>query len=211
MRAAIRQRLTLAERFKLRPLATLTMTAVWVILWGSVSPLVIVGGILFSYLITVVFPLPPIHWAGRFRPWPFLGLCCHLLADLVASSARIVVLAFERTVNLNAGIVRVDLASDNDLYQVQVAQVISLVPGTVVVEVVRQPRRLYLHAIDLTGPDPVRQIQQRVHTVETQVLTSFGSKEEIAAFRRELARIEESECSAKAKARLEHPELEDES
>lgn len=202
---------TTAGRFRVRPLAIATTTVVWMILWGSISPLVIVGGVLFSYLVTVVFPLPPIHWKGRFRPVPFVGLCFHLIVDLVISSVRIVVLAFQRKVNLNAGIVRVDLASDNDLYQVQVAQLISLVPGTVVVEVVRQPRRLYLHAIDLTGPDPVRQIQQRVHTVETQVLTSFGSRDEIDAFRSALAVIEEGERSMTSRTTHEHPELEDES
>ena len=56
-------------------------------------------------------------------------------------------------------------------------------PGTVVVEVVRHPRRLYLHALDLTGPDPIAGVQQMVHDVENRVLNAFGSKEEIAAFR----------------------------
>lgn len=52
-----------------------------------------------------------------------------------------------------------------------------------VVEVVRHPRRLYLHALDLTGPDPIAGVQQMVHDVENRVLNAFGSREEIAAFR----------------------------
>ena len=64
-----------------------------------------------------------------------------------------------------------------------VAEMISLVPGTVVVEVVRHPRRLYLHCIDLIGEDPVKRIHTMVDGVEQRVLNAFGSKEEIAAFK----------------------------
>ncbi len=195
-------------RFRFRPLSVAMMAVVWVILWGSITPMIVVGGILCAYLITVVFPLPPIHWGGRFRPLWFISLAAHLLKDLVVSSVRILQLAFERKVNLNAGIIRVDLASDHDLYQVQVAQVISLVPGTVVVEVVRHPRRLYLHAIDLVGDDPVARIQAMVHRVESRVVHTFGSRGEIAAFEAELERLTEAERLKKLPVD-EAPELED--
>ncbi|WP_366505749.1 Na+/H+ antiporter subunit E [Tessaracoccus sp.] len=171
------------ERLHSRPLSVLLMVLVWCALWGSVQPMTIVGGAVIGFVITLVFPLPPMHWEGRFRPIGLLVMIAHLLYDLIRSSWRMLQLAFERKVNLNAGIVRVDLASDSDLYEVVVAELISLVPGTVVVEVVRHPRRLYLHALDLTGPDPIAGVQQMVHDVETRVLNAFGSKEEIAAFR----------------------------
>ena len=181
-------------RFRFRPLSIAMMAVVWVILWGSITPMIVVGGVLCAYLITVVFPLPPINWGGRFRPLWFISLAAHLLKDLVVSSVRILQLAFERKVNLNAGIIRVDLASDSDLYEVVVAELISLVPGTVVVEVVRHPRRLYLHALDLTGPDPIAGVQQMVHDVENRVLNAFGSKEEIAAAR-ELSQVYDQQAA----------------
>lgn len=172
-----------AIRYRFRPLSVLGMTAIWVILWGGISPMIIASGILLAYLIGLVFPLPPINWEGRFHPIGFALLLWHLLHDLVVSSVRMVSLAFARPVDLNAGIIRVDLDSDNDLYQVQVAELISLVPGTVVVEVVKHPRRLYLHAVDLIGPDPVQRIQDMTHDVEGRVLAAFGSKQEIAEYR----------------------------
>ena len=139
-----------------------------------------------AWVIGIVFPLPPIFWQGRFRPWGFIVLVAHELRDLVVSSIRLVGLAFHRKVELNAGIVRVDLHSDDDLYQVAVAELISLVPGTVVVEVVRHPRRLYLHCIDLVGENPVQRIHTMVDGVEQRVLHAFGSTEEIAAFEESL-------------------------
>lgn len=187
IRSTPRRVLSLAQRLRFRPGSILLTTLVWIALWGSVSPMIVVSGVLLSYLVSIAFPLPPMHWEGRFRPIAVVVMLSHLLFDLVVSSFRMIRLAFARTVNLNAGIIRVDLASDNDLYQVQVAELISLVPGTVVVEVVRHPRCLYLHAIDLIGPDPIGRIQKMSHDVESRVLHAFGSKQEIADF--EAARL----------------------
>lgn len=170
------------ERLKFRPLSALTMAFVWVLLWGSFTPMSIVGGILVGYLIGVVLPLPPIFWKGRVRPWGVVRLIAHLIFDLLVSSVRVFMLAFHRKVDLRAGIVRIDLITDNDLYQVQVAEMISLVPGTVVVEVVRNPRRLYLHAIDLHGDDPVGRVQKMAVDVESRVVRAFGSRQEINDF-----------------------------
>lgn len=177
-----RTRTPWGERLKFRPLSALTMALVWVLLWGSFTPMSIVGGILVGYLIGVVLPLPPIFWKGRVRPWGVVRLIAHLIFDLLVSSVRVFMLAFHRKVDLRAGIVRIDLITDNDLYQVQVAEMISLVPGTVVVEVVRNPRRLYLHAIDLHGDDPVGRVQKMAVDVESRVVRAFGSRQEINDF-----------------------------
>ncbi|OCL32063.1 hypothetical protein BCR15_08010 [Tessaracoccus lapidicaptus] len=167
---------------RVRPLSILGMTLVWALLWGSASPLIVLSGILIAWVVDVVFPLPPIHWTGRFRPLGFLRLLGHLLLDLVVSSLRILRLAFLREVKLDAGIVRVDLHTDDDLYQVAVAELLSLVPGTVVVEVVRHPRRLYLHALELHDAESVDKVQRMVMAVESGVVRAFGSAEQIHAF-----------------------------
>lgn len=174
------------DRLRFRPLSVFGMTLMWMLLWGSAAPVIVLSGMLIGYLIDIVFPLPPIFWRGKLRPIGVVVLVFHLLWDLMVSSFRVVALVFHRRVNLNAGIVRVDLHSDNDLYQVQVAEMISLVPGTVVVEVVRSPRRLYLHAIDLKDEDPVGRIRLMALNVEARVLRAFGSDEEIEAFNRHL-------------------------
>ncbi|MBB1510351.1 Na+/H+ antiporter subunit E [Tessaracoccus sp. MC1756] len=177
-----RSRVPLAERLTFRPLSVLSMATVWVLLWGSVSPMIIVSGLLLGYVVGIVLPLPPVFWKGHLRPVGILRLIGHLVYDLVVSSIRVFLLAFHRKVDLRAGIVRIDLITDNDLYQVQVAEMISLVPGTVVVEVVRNPRRLYLHAIQLHGDDPIGRVQKMAVGVESRVVRAFGSRREIEDF-----------------------------
>ena len=55
-------------------------------------------------------------------------------------------------------------------------------PGTVVIEVVRNPRRLYLHVIDLIADDAVEQVQEMSYGVESRVVRAFGSRQQIEAF-----------------------------
>lgn len=170
------------SRFAFRPAAVFTMALVWMLLWGSFSPVALVGGVLLGWLITVVFPLPPVHLSGRPHPLGTLVLGAHLIKDLVVSSWKVMKLTWARDVRLRSGIVRTELFSDNDLYQVQVAELISLVPGTVVVEIVRSPRRLYLHVLDLEGDHAVDDIRRMVLTTERRVLQAFGTDAEREAF-----------------------------
>lgn len=169
-------------RMRLRPAATLSMAVVWMLLWGSPSPVAFLGGALLGWLITIVFPLPPIHLSGRPHLVGCIVLLGHLLRDLVVSSFRIIRLTWGREVHLRSGIVRTELFSDNDLYQVQVAELTSLIPGTVVVEIVRSPRRLYLHVLDLEGEHAIAGVRHQVLETERRVLRAFGTKQEQDAF-----------------------------
>lgn len=164
------------------PAAVIVMTLVWVLLWGDFAPFGILSGYLVAWLIRWRFPMPQIHWPGRFRPIGFARLVVELVLDLVVSSWAVLRLALAREVDLRSGMVRVDLVTDVDLYQVQVAEMISLVPGTVVVELVRSPRSLYLHVLDM-DTHSVADIRAMAARVELQVLRAFGSDEELRAFR----------------------------
>lgn len=168
--------------------SVLLMTAVWVFLWGDFAPFGIISGLVLAWLIRWQFPLPPMHWPGTFHPWGGLKLVSRLIFDLVVSSWRIVRLALMPNVELRPGIVRIDLVTDVDLYQVQVAEMISLVPGTVVVELVRSPRRLYLHVIDMDEDHDAPSIREMAVRIERSVLGAFGSREEQQAFEAQHAR-----------------------
>ena len=43
-----RTRTPWSQRLKLRPLSTLSMATVWVLLWGTFTPMSIVGGLLLG-------------------------------------------------------------------------------------------------------------------------------------------------------------------
>ena len=64
------------------------------LLWGDLSLANLVSGFLLGLLITLVFPLPPIPFHGRFHLWPLTKLLAILLFDLVRSSFVVAAQAF---------------------------------------------------------------------------------------------------------------------
>lgn len=167
---------------RLVPMSVLLMAGVWVFLWGDFAPFGIVSGIALAWLIKAQFPLPPVYWPGRLRILGSIKLVYGLLHDLVVSSWRLVRLTIDPRATLHPGIVKVEQFTDVDLYQVQIAEMISLVPGTVVVELVSSPRRLYLHVIDMDEEHDADSIREMATEIEHRVLEAFGSRDERERF-----------------------------
>ena len=178
-RSASRRRL----RWRLQWRAILALTAIWVILWGNYSLVDIVVGIAASWLVTVTFPLPPIRYHGRPRPLGVLRLVVTTLRDLAVASWRLTLSAFAPRIDFHPAVIRVRLRSNQDLYQVETAELISIVPGSIVIDARRSNRTLYLHLVDVTGPDGVEQARHEALEVERRVLEAIGSRSELAALR----------------------------
>ena len=111
------------RRMRWQPRQVLVLAAVWLVLVGDINLVTVLGGFLLAILVTIVFPLPPIEWAGRVRPWGLLKLLVHLVKDLAVASFRLAVFAFGRDMP-TPGIVRIDLRSDSDLFQVNTAELV---------------------------------------------------------------------------------------
>ncbi len=160
--------------------ALVVLTAVWVLLWGRPTIFVLLTGVLLALLIGVVFPLPSIQLHGRIRPLNLAKLGVRLLADLVTSSATIVALAFRFGSTPHAAIVRVKLRSHSDLYLAQTAELVSLVPGTIVIEARRSASMLYVHVLDTVSDADLERAVRDTLDAEARVIRAFGSREEIA-------------------------------
>ncbi len=110
---------------------------VWVLLWGDLSVANLVSGFILGLLITWVFPLPPIDFHGRLRLWAHTKLIAVLLFDLVRSSFVVAAQAFHFGHTVRNAVVRVDLRTHSDLYLTLTSELVSLVPGSLVVHPVR--------------------------------------------------------------------------
>ena len=168
---------TLRRRRRVNAPALVVLTGVWVLLWDQVSLFVVITGLLVAVLVGLVFPLPPIDLHGRFRPVQGLRLVVRLLTDAARASLDVVALAFRFGTVPRSSIVRVQLRSRSDLYLTQTAELVSLVPGTIVLEVHRASSTLYLHVLGASDEAAV----QAVLDAEARVLRTFGSDAEVAA------------------------------
>jgi multicomponent Na+:H+ antiporter subunit E len=161
--------------------ALVVLTVVWVLLWDQVSVFLLVTGLLLALLVGVVFPLPPIELHSRIRFIPLVKLGARLLLDLVRSSAAVVLLAFKPGPPPRSAIIKVQLRSRNDLYLTQVAELTSLVPGSIVLEAHRATSTLYLHVLDTVAEEDLVRARQDVLDAELRILRAFGTPEELQA------------------------------
>jgi multicomponent Na+:H+ antiporter subunit E len=161
----------------------IVLTVVWVLLLGKITLGTIVAGLVLGLLVTLVFPLPPVEFAGRLHPIGQLRLVGRLVWDLVRSSFAVALLAFRRRPPKSA-MIRVDLRSDSDLYQTLTTELVSLVPGSLVVEARRSTRTLYLHVLDVDTPAELPPARDSVLDAEARVIEAYGSAEERERLRR---------------------------
>lgn len=169
-----------ARRLRWQPRQVAVLAVVWLLLVGEVTLVTVVGGIALAALVTIVFPLPPIEWEGRPRLWGTIRLVGRLVADLAVASVRLAAFAFSPKMP-SPGIIRIPLRADVDLYQVNTAELVSVVPGTIVVDARRRSRTLYLHVFDLPDPALRDEIVKDTLALESRVVHAFGSKAEMDA------------------------------
>lgn len=156
------------------------LAVVWVALWGDVSWANALAGLLVGVLVTVAFRMTPIDFHGRVHPWGVVVLVARFAADLVRASAEVSWLALRPGPAPRGAVVRAQLRSHSELYLTMTAELVSLVPGSLVVEANRQTGRLYLHVLDLELAGGVEGVRAAVLAQEARVLAAFASRDELA-------------------------------
>jgi multicomponent Na+:H+ antiporter subunit E len=165
----------------------LFIVVVWNLLWGNVSVANVLSGLLVAILVVAVFPLPPILYTGRMRPVGLAKLVYWFVIDLVAASAQIAWLAIRPGPPPTSAVIEVTLFSDSDLYLTLTAEFVSLVPGSVIVDVHRASSTLYVHVVDVHGDADIAEARRRVLREERRVMEALASDEEMRAYRSAIA------------------------
>ena len=149
------------------------LTLVWVMLMGEVTLGNVVGGVLAALVVQVVFPLPSLVMGVRLRPWSFLVLVVRFLWDMTVASVQVAWLAIRPGPVVGGVVVDLRLRSDNDLFQTITAEMVALVPGTVVVDLDGASRLLTLHVLDISTRQEAEEVRHRVLAQEARVLRAF--------------------------------------
>jgi multicomponent Na+:H+ antiporter subunit E len=155
------------------------LVLLWMLLWGEVTWLSALSGVLIALLVTRLFYLPPVELSGRFNPLWAVVLALRFLGEVVVSSVAVGALAFTPGKLAPNAIIEVQLRTRSDFIVSLVAIIVALVPGTLVLEIDRSRAILFLHV--LAAGDARGVEKARAHTLATEaaVVRAFGSRADL--------------------------------
>ena len=177
--------LSLRERVSLPILVWLVV--LWLLLWGDVSWANVISGTFLGLLVTIVLPLPRVRFGVRIRPLRVLALFARFLVDLFAASAQVAWLAVRPGRQPRNSVVRVPLHSGSDLFVAMTAELVSLVPGSVVVELGAPSARggegsIYIHALGVASEEGRERIRREVLLTERRIMKTFAEPRAYAEY-----------------------------
>jgi len=175
----IRERISSRRRGGWQPRAIFALAVVWVLLWDQVTLGNVVNGLIIGAVITQIFPLPSIQYFGRIHPWGLTVLLARFFYDLVSAAIEISVATLDRHPPRGGSVVEVRLRTHSEFYMTIVGTLISLVPGSFVVEARRTANVLYVHGFHVTSPEGIAELREDVLAVEARLVRAIGSAEEI--------------------------------
>jgi multicomponent Na+:H+ antiporter subunit E len=158
------------------------LVTVWVLAWGSVTWANVLSGT--AVAVAVLGLIPEVgHPAGRavVRPLPTLRLLARIARDVAASNLHLIREVVTPRSGVATGVVRVPLAGCSDEVVTIVASLVALTPGTMPVDVARNPTVLYVHVLHLDDAEAVR---RSIWSLRDQVVRAVGSADAIAEVER---------------------------
>ncbi len=160
----------------MRAVRVLLLVAIWVSLWSDLSVANVASGLVVAVTIAIAFDARP---NGRLiiRPVHVARLTVHLAWKMVESTVVVARAVISPRGALHTGIVAVPLRGCSDAVVTLIADAITLTPGTLTIEVRRDPPVLFVHALDLRD---VAQVQADIRKLEVLAVRAFGSDEALA-------------------------------
>ncbi|WP_349878400.1 Na+/H+ antiporter subunit E [Micromonospora sp. HUAS YX12] len=155
------------------------LVVAWMLLWGDVSWGNLFAGLVVGVAVLLFFPLPPVTFGGRVRPRALLVFAATFVVELISASVHVAGVALHFGYRPRGAIIAVPLRVRTDLNLALTAEVISLVPGTLILDVDRAEGVLYVHLLDVRGPEDITASRERVLAVERRIVRAIGSPDEV--------------------------------
>jgi multicomponent Na+:H+ antiporter subunit E len=147
----------------------------WVVLWRDLSWANVLSGLAVSIGVLVLFPFARAPERLRFHPLPALRFLLHFAWSVVRAN---LVVAWEVVTprnRVNEGVVAVRLESETPVVITLVSPALGLAPGTMVVDIERDPTVLHVHVLHLRSVEAIR---AEVLTLERLALAALRGRDE---------------------------------
>jgi len=174
--------------------AVVWLTVVWCAVMESVSVGTIVAGALVGAALTLLFPSREENLTDtRFRPIALVTMNAYLFWQLVRANLQVAwaVIAPTRA-GLRRGILAVPLVPSSELVLNLLMNAVSLTPGTLILEVRREPLILYIHVLQLRSE---ADLHIEVLSMERRIVAALGRRSDLAAIERRIAALRAAEAA----------------
>lgn len=155
------------------------LVVLWMLLWGAFSWLNLVTGVILALLVTRVFFLPAVDLSGRFHLGWFLVFLGRFFGSLFVASFQVAFQAFSPKGIQHNGVLAVQLVSRSDFIMTMTALAISLLPGSLVLEVDRQSSILYVHILGSADESELEGHRADTLAVERRLIMAIGSRDDV--------------------------------
>lgn len=143
--------------------------------WGAVTGSFSVVNLAFGYVLglgALYLIREQINTGGYFRRASrVIGLILLFLYELVMSAWRVARIVIRPKLDLNPGFIAFPLTVESDFEIALLANLITLTPGTLSVDVSEDRKVLYIHCIDV--PDPEGTIADIRNGFERKIMEAF--------------------------------------
>lgn len=143
--------------------------------WGAVTGSFSVVNLAFGYVLglgALYLIREQINTGGYFRRASrVIGLILLFLYELVISAWRVARIVVRPKLDLNPGFIAFPLTVESDFEIALLANLITLTPGTLSVDVSEDRKVLYIHCIDV--PDPEGTIEDIRNGFERKIMEAF--------------------------------------
>ena len=163
------------------------LIALWMLLWGQFTWLAFVTGLVMAVFVTRVFRLPPVELSGRINLWYGLIFVVTFLGAVIKGSLIVAWQVLDVRRQPGAAIIAVPLRVDDDVIMAHTAVTASLIPGSLIVDVDRENRTLYLHTIGVRNDEDAEHQRRIVLGWEARITRAVGSREELQELRARIA------------------------
>lgn len=187
--ATARPRPRWSAQVRPRVLEICWLTLVWVLLWGTFTPLSMAGGVVVGIAVITAFRFPPAAAHLPVRPLRLLGLGGYLVYDMVVSGAGVSWHTLRYGPAARGAVFAVPLLSESDRVVTVIANALSLSPGAMALQIDHRHGLWFVYALGPRDEAAVERTRRRTMDMQRRVIAALGTPEELAAAEEHLARM----------------------
>lgn len=159
------------------------LIALWMLLWGQFTVLAFLTGVAVAIFVTAQFRLPPVELSGRLNVWWSLVFFVEFVVSVVQGSLVVAWQVIDPRRQPGAAIIAVPLVTDDDLIMTHVGVTCSLIPGSLVIDLDRDRRILYMHVLGARNDGHIEKHKRQVLRWEERLVRAVGSRRQLEAMR----------------------------